>query len=161
MNPAVDVLIPTRDRPAELATTLAGLAAQSGVPFRVILSDQSELPLGHAALAMIRALRSQGVPVKTLSNRPAQGIEHQRSFLLRHAEAPYVLFLDDDILLTTGSLQRLHTVITKLGCGMVSYSDIDGCALFERVALQTAGIDAVATQFGSVTIHPAEARSHV
>jgi hypothetical protein len=39
---SVDVLIPTCDRPAELAVTLAGLAAQSDPPFRVIVSDQSQ-----------------------------------------------------------------------------------------------------------------------
>ena len=37
----LDVLIPTADRPAELAVTLAGLAAQDDPPFRVVVSDQS------------------------------------------------------------------------------------------------------------------------
>jgi hypothetical protein len=162
MDPAVDVLIPTRDRPAALATTLAGLAAQDGVTFRIILSDQSELPLGHAALAMVRALRRQGVPVKTLCNRPPRGIAQQWDFLLGHARAPYVLFLDDDVLLKTGSLRRLHTVISKLGCGMVSYSDVDGCTMFDRAALSSAGSsDAVAERFGSVTVRPADAWSRV
>ena len=39
--PEVDVLIPTRNRPVELATTLAGLAAQEH-PFDVVISDQSD-----------------------------------------------------------------------------------------------------------------------
>jgi hypothetical protein len=162
MDPAVDVLISTRDRPVELATTLAGLAAQNGLPFRIVLSDQSELPLGHAAIAMIRALRRQGIAVKTLCNRPPRGLAHQRDFLLGHARAPYLLFLHDNVLLKTGALQRLYTVITKLGCGMVSYSDVDGCVLFDRAALETAGSpDAVAGQFGSISIRPAESRSPV
>ena len=39
----LDVLIPTRNRPAELAVTLSGLAAQEGVPgFGVVVSDQSD-----------------------------------------------------------------------------------------------------------------------
>ena len=33
--PLVDVLVPTFDRPAELAVTLAGLAAQDDPPFAV------------------------------------------------------------------------------------------------------------------------------
>ena len=37
----VDVLVPTRDRPAELAVTLTGLAAQSGIGFGVAVSDRS------------------------------------------------------------------------------------------------------------------------
>jgi hypothetical protein len=40
MNPDLDVLVPTRDRPVELATTLAGLAGQDH-PFGVVVSDQS------------------------------------------------------------------------------------------------------------------------
>jgi hypothetical protein len=89
-------------------------------------------------------------------------LAQQRDFLLRHARAPYVLFLDDDVLLKTGALQWLYTVITKLGCGMVCYSDLDGCVLFDRAALETAGSpDAVADQFGSVLIRPARSRSHV
>ena len=39
----IDVLIPTRNRPAELAATLAGLAAQDvPEPFGVVISDQSD-----------------------------------------------------------------------------------------------------------------------
>ncbi|MFD0787522.1 glycosyl transferase, partial [Micromonospora azadirachtae] len=55
----VDVLIPTRNRPAELAVTLSGLAAQDGVPgFGVVVSDQSdgEPAYAHpAAATMVRA----------------------------------------------------------------------------------------------------------
>ena len=39
----IDVLVPTRNRPVELATTLAGLAAQEH-PFGVVISDQSDGP---------------------------------------------------------------------------------------------------------------------
>ena len=39
----LDVLIPTRNRPAELAVTLSWLAAQDGVPeFGVVVSEQSD-----------------------------------------------------------------------------------------------------------------------
>jgi hypothetical protein len=38
----IDVPVPTRNRPTELATTLAGLAAQEGSTPRVIVSDQSD-----------------------------------------------------------------------------------------------------------------------
>ena len=41
----IDVLVPTCDRPVELATTLSALAAQAGAagtpPLRVVVSDQS------------------------------------------------------------------------------------------------------------------------
>jgi glycosyltransferase involved in cell wall biosynthesis len=119
----VDVLIPTRDRPAELATTLAGLAAQTDAPpFAVVVSDQSDRdpPWHHPAVAsMVRALRHQGRPVLLRQNLPRRGMAHQRGFLLAHSDAQYVLNLDDDVWLAPGSLARLHRAITELGCGFV------------------------------------------
>jgi len=41
-EPLVEVLVPTAGREAELAVTLAGLAAQDDPAFGVILSDQSD-----------------------------------------------------------------------------------------------------------------------
>ncbi|MET0233757.1 MAG: glycosyltransferase family A protein [Kibdelosporangium sp.] len=164
----VDVLVPTRDRPAELATTLAGLAAQDGLRFRVILSGHAGRPIGLAALAMIRALRRQGIPVKTLSGRSCPGLAEQRDSLLQEADAPYVLFLNDDIWLKTGALHQLYTAISTLECGLVSYADVPGCALFDRAALESGGSWAhhagesivshqVTEQFGSVGIRPSGA----
>jgi glycosyltransferase involved in cell wall biosynthesis len=119
----VDVLITTRNRPAELATTLAGLAAQADAPpFAVMVSDQSDHdpPWHHAAVAsMIRALRHQERPVLLRQNLPRRGLAHQRAFLLAHSGAQYVLNLDDDVWLAPGSLDRLYRAIGELGCGFV------------------------------------------
>ena len=41
-EPVIDVLVATAGRRAELATVLAGLAAQDDPPFRVLVSDQSD-----------------------------------------------------------------------------------------------------------------------
>jgi GT2 family glycosyltransferase len=121
----IDVLIPTRDRPAELATTLAGLAAQDFQSFRVVLSDQSDQsgqPPGPAALAMIRVLRQRGTAVVTLRNMPRRGLAQQRDFLLRQARSPYVLFLDDDVWLQPGGVRTLYEAIRELRCGLVGFA---------------------------------------
>jgi glycosyltransferase involved in cell wall biosynthesis len=119
----VDVLIPTRNRPAELVATLAGLAAQTDAPrFGVMVSDQSDHdPVWrHPAVAsMVRVLRHQGRPVLLRRNLPRRGIAHQRAFLLAHSAARYVLTLDDDIWLAPGSIARLYRAIRELGCGFV------------------------------------------
>jgi glycosyltransferase involved in cell wall biosynthesis len=128
---AVDVLVPTKDRPVELATTLAGLAAQAGAggpSFRVVVSDQSgpEDGTGAAsfdtpsAAAMVRVLRYRGVPVELHRHLPRRGIAEQRAFLLSCAESDAVLFLDDDVWLEPGVLARLHTALRTLGCGLVA-----------------------------------------
>lgn len=120
--PVLDVLIPTFQRPAELAVTLSGLAAQDDPTFSVIVSDQSpgvgaaEAP---SVRAMTRVLQAQGRPVRMLRHRPARGMAEQRDFLLRQSSARLVLFLDDDIWLEPGMLQRLTDAIDTLGCGFV------------------------------------------
>ena len=119
---AVDVLVPTADRPAELTATLAGLAAQDDPPFAVRVSDQSlhtpaaEVP---AVAAMIRVLEAQGRPVVMERHLPRRGVAEQRDFLLGRATAAAVLFLDDDVWLEPGALARLHDALTTLGCGFV------------------------------------------
>jgi GT2 family glycosyltransferase len=123
----VDVLVPTRNRPVELATTLAGLAAQDGPPpFRVIVSDQSdEAPSFETApaRAMARQLDRRGVTVELTRHLPRRGLAEHREFLLHAATAPYVLFLDDDVWLEPGTLRRLWEAMSRLRCGFV------GCAM--------------------------------
>ncbi|MCC9144330.1 MULTISPECIES: glycosyltransferase family 2 protein [unclassified Arthrobacter] len=122
-NPAdVDVLIPTRNRPAELAVTLAGLAAQDGLRFDVVISDQStDVPSWNhpAAEAMVRVLQAQGRSVRLLRHLPARGLAEQRHFLLGEASAPLVLFLDDDVWLEPEMLVRLTAALAASGAGFV------------------------------------------
>ncbi|MFU8870983.1 glycosyltransferase [Micromonospora sp. SL4-19] len=119
----LDVLIPTRNRPAELAVTLSGLAAQEGVgDFGVVVSDQSDggPAYGHPATAtMVRMLRHQGHPVLLTRRLPRRGLAEHRAYLLAQSAARYVLCLDDDVWLEPGTLSRLVTAIRELGCGFV------------------------------------------
>ena len=119
--PEVDDLDPTCDRPDELATTLAGLAAQRH-PFGVVVSDQSDGPASYdtsAAQTMLRALRAAGHPVRTYRHLPRRGLAEHRAALLAHSRARYVLFLDDDVWLEPGTVGRLHEAIATLRCGLV------------------------------------------
>lgn len=118
----VDVLVPTCNRPAELAVTLAGLAAQTEPAFAVVVSDQSagqpawEHP---AAAAMVRVLEAQGRPVTLLRHLPRRGLAEHRQFLLDQSSAEQCLFLDDDVWLEPGALERLSRALDELGCGFV------------------------------------------
>lgn len=123
--PAVDVLIPTAGRRGELATTLAGLAAQDDPEFRVIISDQSDgssATCDPAVSAMLRVLEAQGREVETHRHLPRRGMAEQRQFLLDRSRAPGVLYLDDDVWLDPGALQRLHLSLARLRCGFVGYA---------------------------------------
>ena len=133
MTTEIDVVIPTRNRPTELATTLAGLAGQEYGSFRVLVSDQSDGEPSYAtppARSIAHALRVRGRGVRFVRHLPRRGLAEHRAFLLRQARAPYVLFLDDDVWLEPGVVGRLRTAIGELGCGFVgaavqglSYSD--------------------------------------
>ncbi len=119
----VDVLIPTKDRPLELAVTLAGLAAQSGPTLRVVVSDQSEGAPSFdtpSARTLMRVLRYRGVDVELLRHLPRRGMAEHRAFLLAQATAPAALFLDDDVWLEPGVLARLRRALGDLRCGLVA-----------------------------------------
>lgn len=121
-DPAIDVLLPTSGRIAELAVVLAGLAAQDDPPFRLIVSDQSDdhaMAEAPAVQAMLRVLAAQGREVQVLRHLPRLGIAEHRAFLLSRSTAPTVLFLDDDVWPEPGLLATLHRAIVELGCGVV------------------------------------------
>jgi hypothetical protein len=120
---ALDVLVPTCDRPAELTAVLAGLAAQTGAPaFGVVVSDQStgDPAWCHPAVAgMVRVLRHRGHRVLLERHLPRRGLAEHRAFLLGRSAADRVLFLDDDVWLEPDVVARLTTAIAELACGFV------------------------------------------
>jgi hypothetical protein len=80
----IDVLVPTRNRPTELATTLAGLASQDH-PFDVLVSDQSDGPASFEtppAAALLRVLGGQGRRIRTTRHLPRRGLAEHRAAML-------------------------------------------------------------------------------
>ena len=121
-SPSVEVLVPTADRPSELAVTLSGLAAQGATPFDVLVSDQSlgeEAGWDPVVQAMVRVLEAQGRRVRILRHLPRRGLAEQRAFLLERSDADAVLFLDDDVWLAPGAVATLARALEELGCGLV------------------------------------------
>jgi GT2 family glycosyltransferase len=141
----VDVLLPTCNRPAELAVTLAGLAAQAEPSFAVVISDQSAGSPGWehpAAAAMVRVLEAQGRPVALLRHLPRRGLAEHRQFLLEQSSAEKCLFLDDDVWLEPGALDRLSGALDKLDCGFVGMAPQGLSYLDDRRPEQTAVFEA-------------------
>jgi glycosyltransferase involved in cell wall biosynthesis len=119
----VDVLVPTCDRPAALAVTLACLVGQTHRDLRVVVSEQTEdgEPLGvPEVLAVVRVLRVRGHEVELHRHVPRRGLAEQRQFLLDQVRARYCLFLDDDVILEPEVIRRLHDTIVAEGCGLVA-----------------------------------------
>jgi GT2 family glycosyltransferase len=118
----IDVLVPTCNRPAALAVTLATLGAQSWPALRIVIADQSDGEDVFAraeVLAVLRYLRATGRTVETSRRLPRRGMAEQRAFLLTQARARFCLFVDDDVILEPDLVERLHTVIHEEGCGFV------------------------------------------
>jgi GT2 family glycosyltransferase len=118
----VDVLIPTYRRPSALGVTLAGLAAQTYRPFRVIVSDQTEhedVRTYPPVQAVARVLDHHGTPIEFHKHLPRRGMAEHRQFLLDKATAPAVLFLDDDVLCEPDLLDRMVKVLRSERCGVV------------------------------------------
>jgi len=132
--PEVDVLIPTCNRPVELATTLAGLAEQAH-PFGLIVSYLSDDRPSYdtpPAATMVRVLRAAGHPVVLMRHLPRRGLAEHRGALLARSRARYVLYLDDDVWLAPGTIARLHEAITELRCGLVG-APLQGLSYLEDV----------------------------
>jgi glycosyltransferase involved in cell wall biosynthesis len=135
MSAAIDILIPTYCRPAALAVTLTSLCAQTCNNFRVIISDQTEAshPVKtNEVQAALRVLQAHGHPVVTHKHVPRLGIAEQRQFLFDQATAPYVLYLDDDLILEPWVVDLLHQVIQAERCGFVG-SAVIGLSFIEDV----------------------------
>jgi hypothetical protein len=122
----VDVLIPTYGRQTGLAIVLTSLLGQTFQDFDVIVSDQT--PAGQDYLdsveiqTLARALEWRGHKVSLLRHLPPRGLAEQRQFLLEQSAAPFVHYIDDDVILDPPVMERMLDVLRNEGCGFV------GCA---------------------------------
>lgn len=89
-TPTISVVVPTRDRPTQLARCLAALEAQTAAAFEVIVVDDASLD-AEAVAAVAR-----GAPHAQLVRGGGRGPAAARNVGARHARAPIVCFTDDD-----------------------------------------------------------------
>jgi glycosyltransferase involved in cell wall biosynthesis len=119
----VDVLIPTCGRKTGLAVVLTSLLGQTFKDFNVIISDQTregqEYLDSIEISTLVQALAWRGHEVQLHRHLPRRGLAEQRQFLLEQSSAPYVHYLDDDVLLDPPVLERMLTVLREDNCGFV------------------------------------------
>jgi glycosyltransferase involved in cell wall biosynthesis len=101
--PEISVIIPTRNRRALLAETLASALAQESVSLEVIIVDDGSTDDTQAYLASIGDAR-----VRVLRQDPRRGVSAARNRGVRAARGEWVAFLDDDDLWLP---ERLRTLI--------------------------------------------------
>lgn len=122
MTALVDVLIPSYSRPPALSVTMASLVAQTFRDFRVVVSEQNDVEdvanRGDIQ-AISNVLAAHGHIVEIYKHLPRRGMAEQRQFLLEHAEAPYSLYLDDDLILEPWLIESMFNAIQEAKCGFV------------------------------------------
>jgi glycosyltransferase involved in cell wall biosynthesis len=119
----VDVLIPTYGRKTGLAMVLTSLLGQTFTDFDVIVSDQTDEQDAYLDSLEIQnavdALRYHGHAVQLHRHLPRRGMAEQRNFLLDQSRAPYVHYLDNDVILEPRVMERMLSVIRSEQCGFV------------------------------------------
>jgi glycosyltransferase involved in cell wall biosynthesis len=98
------------------------LLGQRFEDFRVVVSDQSaddEVVGAKEVQTAVGALRWHGHEVEVHRHLPRRGLAEQRQFLLDRARAPFVQYLDDDVVLEPGVLERMFRVMLEERCGFV------------------------------------------
>jgi glycosyltransferase involved in cell wall biosynthesis len=119
----IDVLIPTYNRKTGLTVVLTSLLGQTFTNFNVIISDQTPDEFVYLdsieIQTLVRTLRWHGHTVTLHRHLPRRGLAEQRQFLLDQSEAPYVHYLDDDVLLDPPVMERMLNVLETEKCGFV------------------------------------------
>lgn len=151
----VSVLIPTYNRLTALATTLTALLGQTFNDFEIVIANQGDNILKeHAVIQTINKLFDlYGNAFRILSNKPPQGMAHQRQFLLNASKGRYALFLDDDVILEKNVVERLVKALDEERCGFAGMGLI-GLSFKDDVREDEQDIEWWDSPIQPETIHP-------
>ena len=94
----VSVLIPTKNRTADLERTIETLLTQTVKPAELILVDQSTKP---------SFTKSIPIPVRYIHDPSLSGLTTARNAAMAHAQGDIWLFLDDDVLLEANFIEEV------------------------------------------------------
>lgn len=111
---AVDILLPTCRRPDAIVMALAGIAAQTRTDVRVIVAEQDgDGSVRPVVASLLRIIEARGGCAEWHARPQVHGIAEQRDFLLRRANAPTVLYLDDDVFMEPPVVSRLLSTLQQ------------------------------------------------
>jgi len=91
MNPALSVIVATRNRPEHVAPCVASILANTGVEFELLVVDQSDGDAGREAVEKLGPdARLRWIQTST------RGLSVSRNIGIAQARAPIIAFTDDD-----------------------------------------------------------------
>ncbi len=94
----VSVIIPTKNRSADLDRTIDTLLIQTVMPFELVLVDQSANP---------SFTRDIPIPLRYMHDPLLSGLTAARNLAITQAEGDILLFLDDDVLLEPNFIEEI------------------------------------------------------
>ncbi len=100
MSPLISVIVPTKDRPQELAAALGSVTAQSLADLEVIVINDDGVDVGHVVERFERSLDLQ-----LINHEVCGGPARARNTGLAAATGQFIGFLDDDDEYLPGHLQ--------------------------------------------------------
>ncbi len=114
-QPAVSVVIPTRNRPDVLQEALQHLLRQTVCPDEVVVIDDST---DERTSTMLAAFTRQSLPFRFIHHRPAQpvfSLTRSRNLGIGLARGAFILFIDDDTLVQPDFIAQMAGTLQALG----------------------------------------------
>src|SRR5437763_4441578 len=99
----LSVIVPTKNRPAEVRRTVESLVGQSRLPDELIIVDQSDAPVQLDCLPFA---------LQHIHNPHLMGLTAARNAAMRVAHGDVWLFLDDDVVLEPNFIEELLAAYT-------------------------------------------------
>ena len=113
-NPTLSVIIPTKNRPADLKMTCETIFRQTALPDQLIVLDQSLNPDGKVEIEALHAIEPNlGTELVYILDPSVRGLSEARNRAMELATSEVWLFLDDDVLLEPGFLKELLETYTR------------------------------------------------
>jgi glycosyltransferase involved in cell wall biosynthesis len=106
----ISVIVPTKNRPHDLALAMQSLVAQTRLPDEIIVVDQSEdggSELSVKALLDAAALKGVRLELRYVRDPAIVGANAARNVGMRMAKSEIVALIEDDIVLERFALERL------------------------------------------------------
>ena len=129
-NPAISVVVRTKERPALLAEALDSLASQELRDFEVVVVNDSEVALSDPA-----STSRSPLAVRVVEAGPPHGRSRALNVGVEAARGRWIAYLDDDDLFLPGHLATLLSAVTSEPGIRATYSD----ALLVRMVRRTDG----------------------
>lgn len=118
----ISAVIPTRNRPFDLAAAVASVCCQTRKPDELIIIDQSSSAESHDAVTR-QTTGSTSIPIIYIHDPTITGLVDAKRVAVEMASGDIVCFLEDDVILETDYIsmieQGFYEHKTMLGCSGV------------------------------------------